>query len=298
MLIIMDSAGRSVRRVGVSRRAIEITAVVGVLVLTVALVMGTHGLWNHGDAVAAERLIRDNASLKTLLHKLQGRLAPIRLTAMQAELSWSQLSAKSGLGIEHRALGVGPLQRDKSAFAGVKVASLSGDVLDLEPMALPLEIDRIHETGQAKQRRLGETLEYFNDALRLLSNTPSIRPSATGFTSFFGKRRDPMHSSWVMHKGLDLGGRVGFPIVAPADGVVIWTGWRGGYGLTVVIDHGFGLQTHYAHLSAFKAAVGDRVERGELIALMGNTGRSTGPHLHYEVRRMGQPIDPFHFVLD
>ena len=102
----------------------------------------------------------------------------------------------------------------------------------------------------------------------------------------------------LMHKGLDLAGRTGDPINAPADGVVIYAGWRGGYGQTVVIDHGFGIQTHFAHLNAYDVRVGDSVKRGDLIAEMGSTGKSTGPHLHYEVRRMGQPLDPVAFIMD
>ena len=101
-----------------------------------------------------------------------------------------------------------------------------------------------------------------------------------------------------MHKGLDLGGQTGMEIACPADGVVIFTGHRGGYGVTVVVHHGFGLQTHYAHLSRYMVRVGQRVQRGEVIALMGSTGKSTGPHLHYEVRRNGEPLDPEKFILD
>jgi len=102
-------------------------------------------------------------------------------------------------------------------------------------------------------------LEYFHDAAQMLSNTPSIRPVAHSYlTSSFGKRSDPVNHSWAVHKGVDLGGAVGTPIVAPADGVVIFTGIRGGYGLTVVIDHGYGIQTHYGHLSSLKVKGGGR----------------------------------------
>ena len=87
-------------------------------------------------------------------------------------------------------------------------------------------------------------------------------------------------------------------VFAPADGKVIWTGVRGGYGQVVVLDHGWGLQTHFAHLSKYLVERGDQVKRGEPIAEMGNTGRSTGPHLHYEVRQDGFPTDPRNFILD
>lgn len=149
------------------------------------------------------------------------------------------------------------------------------------------------------ETRLSERLEYFQDASELLAHTPSIRPTKTPWlTSSFGKRRDPMSGRWVMHKGLDLAGAIGLKVMAPADGVVIFVGRRGGYGQTVVVDHGFGLQTHFAHLSRFLVKRGASVRRGEAIAEMGNTGKSTGPHLHYEVRVHGSPIDPRPFILD
>jgi murein DD-endopeptidase MepM/ murein hydrolase activator NlpD len=87
-------------------------------------------------------------------------------------------------------------------------------------------------------------------------------------------------------------------ILAPADGMVIWLGGRGGYGKTVVLDHGYGVQSHFAHLNSYRVQLGQRVHRGEVIAEMGSTGISTGPHLHYEVRRHGRPLDPRNFILD
>ena len=101
-----------------------------------------------------------------------------------------------------------------------------------------------------------------------------------------------------MHKGVDLAGYTGMPISSPADGIIIWTGRRGGYGLTIVIDHGYGLQSHYAHLNRYLVKVGQRLRRGDIIAEMGSTGKSTGPHLHYEVRRNGEPVNPVHYILD
>ena len=101
-----------------------------------------------------------------------------------------------------------------------------------------------------------------------------------------------------MHKGLDLGGYTGMPIIAPADGKVVYAGMRGGFGITVVLDHGYGVQTHFGHLSALHVEYGQNVRRGSIIGEMGNTGKSTGTHLHYEVRRWGLPLNPELFMLD
>ncbi len=165
--------------------------------------------------------------------------------------------------------------------------------------ALPDDLDDLEHHIARLQGTLGETIEYYHDAAQLLANTPSIRPTRSPWlSSSFGKRIDPIYGYWVMHKGLDMPGHIGMEVVAPADGVIIWTGWRGGYGQTVVIDHGYGLQTHFAHLSAYLVEPGNHVRRGDPVARMGSTGKSTGPHLHYEVRRLGQPMDPRRFILD
>jgi murein DD-endopeptidase MepM/ murein hydrolase activator NlpD len=302
-LVLLDPSGRSVRRFAVSRELLQgVTASVGIFVLTLLIVLG-HGLYERSTAREAEQLARDNAAMRELTAHLTQRLPEARLQALQADLTFAQIWARSGLGLSPRILGVGPVEGEASPLiaesADMMPAQLGSGVLQVEPAALTLELERIEGDGLAVQQSLGELLEYFHDAALLLSNTPSVKPVDGGYlTSSFGKRRDPMHGQWKVHKGLDIGGRIGLQILAPADGVVVSAGPRGGYGNTIVIDHGYGMQTHYAHLSRFKCRRGDRVHRGDVIAEMGNSGRSTGPHLHYEVRRHGQPLNPTNFVLD
>ena len=128
---------------------------------------------------------------------------------------------------------------------------------------------------------------------------PSARPirTAVNFTSGFGVRSDPFRGRAAMHGGIDLAGPVGTPIYATADGIVARSEWNsGGYGNLVEIDHGAGIQTRYGHLSRMIARPGQRVSRGDLIGLMGSTGRSTGSHLHYEVRIDGRAVNPVPFM--
>jgi murein DD-endopeptidase MepM/ murein hydrolase activator NlpD len=130
---------------------------------------------------------------------------------------------------------------------------------------------------------------------------PSGRPvtTATNFTSGFGVRSDPFQGRAAMHGGVDLAGPIGTPVYATADGVVGRAEWNnGGYGNLVEIDHGQGIQTRYGHLSRLIAQPGQRVHRGDLIGLMGSTGRSTGSHLHYEVRIDGRAVNPIPFLQD
>jgi len=127
---------------------------------------------------------------------------------------------------------------------------------------------------------------------------PSEKPVKTAeFTSAFGVRSDPFRRGAMMHAGIDLAGPVGTPIHATAEGTVVRAGWNsGGYGNLVEIDHGRGIITRYGHLSKINVREGERVSRGEVIGKMGSTGRSTGSHLHYEVRIDDRPVNPIPFM--
>jgi murein DD-endopeptidase MepM/ murein hydrolase activator NlpD len=126
---------------------------------------------------------------------------------------------------------------------------------------------------------------------------PSVQPVRTlSFTSNFGIRSDPFRGTAAMHAGVDIPGPVGTPIYATADGIINHAGRQGGYGNLVEINHGKGIATRYGHLSRIMVADNVRVTRGQLIGLMGSTGRSTGPHLHYEVRIDGHAVNPIPFL--
>lgn len=129
-----------------------------------------------------------------------------------------------------------------------------------------------------------------------LASTPSIPPAYGKFSSGFGFRGHPVFGESIFHKGVDISGYTGSPLYATASGVVVHSGWyQYGYGLTVLIDHGYGFSTLYAHASRCLVNTGDFVRKGQVIALMGSTGLSTGPHVHYEVHRFGQPINPIRY---
>ena len=145
--------------------------------------------------------------------------------------------------------------------------------------------------------KLGFSLARMAVLERALEGIPQVVPaSAESITSGFGYRRDPFNGRGAMHAGLDFRGAIGSPIYAAAMGKVSFVGWRQGYGNTVEITHGNGLMTRYAHLSRFNVAPGQAVEAGQPIAGMGNTGRSTGPHLHFEVRINDRAMNPRPFL--
>ena len=145
--------------------------------------------------------------------------------------------------------------------------------------------------------RLALSLARMDALERGLSGIPQFMPAdMRNITSGFGYRSDPIHGAAAMHAGLDFRGPVGSPIHAAAQGKVTFVGTKTGYGRVVEISHGNGMMTRYAHMSAWKAKVGQNVDAGEVVGLIGNTGRSTGPHLHFEVHIHGRAVNPRPFL--
>ncbi len=139
---------------------------------------------------------------------------------------------------------------------------------------------------------------YLLDKDSFLRSTPTLLPTKGWITSYYGPRLSPTSKRLRMHEGLDIGAKPGTPIVAPADGRVAFAGIKPGFGKFVQLDHGYGIETFYAHAKNLFVKRGQVIERGALVASIGNTGSSTGPHLHYEIRVNGTPVDPLYFVLD
>ncbi len=128
------------------------------------------------------------------------------------------------------------------------------------------------------------------------NSAPNLWPVAGQVTGSFGERIDPFNGEGAFHSGVDIGSSYGTKIIAPADGVVTLTETMGGYGKAIMIDHGNGISTRYGHLSGFAVAAGQHVHRGDLIGYVGESGRSTGPHLHYEVRINDIPVNPYKYL--
>ncbi len=152
--------------------------------------------------------------------------------------------------------------------------------------------------AQKQQDNLLELSEVVEDKKSLLASTPSIWPTRGWLTSSYGYRNSPFTGQREMHKGIDIATRFNQPVKAPADGVVTYAGRKGGLGKVIVVEHGYGYSTRFGHNSRLVAKVGDRVKRGQIICYVGNTGRSTGPHLHYELRINGVPVNPFNYLLN
>jgi len=140
--------------------------------------------------------------------------------------------------------------------------------------------------------------KYIKEQQNILASTPAIRPATGWTTSRFGYRTSPFTGRREFHKGFDISNRKGHPIIATANGTVTFTGKKGSYGNIVVIDHGHGMVTRYAHNDKILVKRNNKIKRGDTISLIGNTGRSTGNHVHYEVHLNGIPVNPEKYILN
>jgi murein DD-endopeptidase MepM/ murein hydrolase activator NlpD len=147
-------------------------------------------------------------------------------------------------------------------------------------------------------RSQAELSKFLKEQKSILACTPSVRPTDGWFSSGFGYRISPFTNLREFHKGLDIATRIGTPIIAPADGLVAFVGREGNFGKMIVINHGYNLLTRYGHLHKFHVIKGQHVKRGQVIGEVGNTGRCTGPHLHYEVLLSGVPVNPLRYILN
>jgi murein DD-endopeptidase MepM/ murein hydrolase activator NlpD len=160
------------------------------------------------------------------------------------------------------------------------------------------DVDKMSFRSTRLNKDLGELEERFVAQSRMLSSTPSIAPVRGILTDGFGGRSDPFTREPGQHNAVDISSAVGQPVRSPADGIVVKAEWASGYGNVIYISHGYGYSTRYGHLSAFGVRPGSRVKRGDVIGYVGSTGRSTGPHLHYEVRVNNNPVNPLEYILN
>jgi murein DD-endopeptidase MepM/ murein hydrolase activator NlpD len=158
------------------------------------------------------------------------------------------------------------------------------------------ELTQLKGAASRQEASLNMLIEYFEDKRSLYASTPSIWPIRGWVTSRYGTRTSPFSGILKFHEGLDIAAQTGTPVVASADGVVIKAVFETGYGNMVEISHGYGIKTIYAHNSRINVKAGQRVRRGDVIAFAGDSGSSTGPHLHYEVRLNNIPVNPAKYL--
>lgn len=194
--------------------------------------------------------------------------------------------------------------RQLSIVAGLETAGdlagagIGGESFPTDPETGGYDLLGLESRAGHLSGRLDAVEAKLEERLRWISSTPAITPARGIITSGFGYRRDPVHGSRAFHRGVDIAAAPGQPVRASADGIVTQAGRIGGLGRAVYLAHGYGLTSRYGHMSKLAVEPGAKVKRGDVIGYVGNSGRSTGYHLHYEVHLDGKPVNPMVYILD
>ena len=188
--------------------------------------------------------------------------------------------------------------REASDDTSIRHLRQGPQVADAPYPALVARMAHLKQQGQQLVSSLRSTTKDLTHRQEILAAIPSRLPAKGWLSSEFGVRKSPFHDGESMHYGLDIAAEEGTPVYAPADGIVTYASNFGGYGKLVKIDHDFGISTRYAHNAQLLVKKGTHVRRGDAIAVIGSTGHTTGPHVHYEILIHGQPVDPARFILE
>jgi murein DD-endopeptidase MepM/ murein hydrolase activator NlpD len=293
-VILVPQGSRASRTFEFSGTAVALVAALGVAGLLVAGFLGYGTIGRTVDLTRTRRVAAENARLAVEIGQIQARMSALSDTVATLEKRDTQFRLLANLD---------PIDPQVHA-AGIGGPRPESDAAE-QPGVLPENAGRVRIDVDAMIRRanlLAGSFREASDSLAAhserLAATPSIMPTQGWLASAFARMRDhPILHLARPHEGLDITAPAGSPIEATANGTVTFAGWEAGYGNLVVVDHGFGIITKFAHASKILVKVGAKVHRGQAIALVGNTGLSTGPHLHYEVHVNGRPVDPKRFVL-
>jgi murein DD-endopeptidase MepM/ murein hydrolase activator NlpD len=264
------------------------------------------GLWLSAsfDRQQLEQIEQENAELRTVNSRFESSIKDLETKLQDYQQRIHKLAIVAGVSdlTPTNEPGIGGVDRQPLRVA--TAAGLQGDGLPGEGLPMggpePLLDDLSQLKGQAAsiEQSMSVLQQSFDDRRLRLLNMPTIAPVKGIVTSGFGNRRDPFTGRLAFHEGLDIVAPVGKEVHATGDGIVTKAGMETGYGRVVYVSHGFGVTSVFGHLSGFKVEQGQKVRRGQVLGFVGSSGRSTGNHLHYEIRLDGQSTNPLAYILD
>jgi murein DD-endopeptidase MepM/ murein hydrolase activator NlpD len=259
----------------------------------IALLVGYATVSHTADLSQAARLQRENSLLSREIGELRDRLSNLADTLgkiAQRDARIRVLANLEPIDPQVQAAGIGGPTFTRALGGAAGSGARSEEIR--------VNLDALIRRANLLASSFQEAADSLSVHSARLAATPSIMPTKGWLSSAFSSMRThPILHVARPHEGIDVTAPMGSPIEAPAGGVVLDAGWESGYGNTVTIDHGFGIVTKFAHASKILVKTGQRVSRGQHIALVGNTGLATGPHLHYEVHVNGRPVDPLKYVI-
>jgi murein DD-endopeptidase MepM/ murein hydrolase activator NlpD len=286
-VLILPHAKKRLRKLHVSRNFV--LAVCGILILVAFIgAVAPHlafKVWSQSSAI--ETLVDENRKLRDEKHEFEDALGRIGERLATSEGRALELAAALGLESDSGTV---------TAAGGSAVVEPRGE-RNLQRI-LDQDLDVLGIRAEGLETRIGQVDEAWAERVKILASTPDRMPVKGFFSHGYGWRRDPFTGEREFHHGVDIVAETGTPILAPADGVVTRARRMQGYGKMVHISHGYSLASRYGHLSEILVRPGQRVRRGDVIGRVGSTGRSTGPHLHYEMFKAGRRVDPRKFLGD
>ena len=327
-LLVVNNESGTTRRFVLSLVSVKVVLFTTAVVLLIFVAGFIYYLGLIFQAMENKRLENENVMLKKQFQIVEGKLGSLENSLERVKIFTNKLKLITNINTEDRVtkLTMGPkpvagqnseeeyepmdqrvtneklAQQDKDFPKEDKANEMKAEVAaqpsSQDYATLVIRIDRAVKETQLKEQSVIELWESLSERLSLLNSTPNIKPARGWLTSRFGYRLNPFTNKMQLHAGLDIAAAPGSPVYAPADGVVIFASYDETYGKLVSIDHGYGVTTRFAHNSQIYVRVGQKVSKYDVISSVGNTGRSTGPHCHYEVRVNGIPVDPINFILD
>ncbi len=294
-LMFLPGPNARVRTLSISKSAIKtaLLSLVAVLFISLYLIYDYNAVKDKVSEVQSlrEQLMQQKAQVQDFaLNLLDYKRQMFRLRDLDTKL--------------RRVVSLGPRDRAQQVLGiggpdelGLQNLAVMGEKKQEEVLKeMHQELTQLKGAAFKQETSLEMLIEYFEDKRSLFASTPSVWPVRGWVTSPFGNRISPFSGIPTFHEGIDIAAQTGTPVVAPADGVVIRAGFGTGYGNMVEISHGYGIKTIFGHNSRLNVKVGQRVKRGDVISYVGDTGSSTGPHLHYEVRLNGLPVNPTRYL--
>jgi murein DD-endopeptidase MepM/ murein hydrolase activator NlpD len=294
LLLVPEDNGQ-VKQIRISSTHLLIVAVGLCLLLATTAFLATQYVGRVADAVALTHLRQENSYLSNQISLLDSSALEFKTQMadlVEKEKTLRILADLPAIDPDVRKVGVGGQRYED--IAGQSLA-LRSDVPSLR--ATLANVEQLLRQAKLEKQSFQEVENVFQESRDRLQHTPTIWPVPGHVSRGFGTCTDPFTGLRRLHEGLDIVNRVGTPVVATAAGKVVERGKQSGYGWMIVLDHGYGFKTAYGHLEKIKVKKGEKVERGQVIATLGNSGRSTGPHLHYEVRVNDRPVNPYQYLL-
>jgi len=294
-LMFLPGPNSHVRTLSISKSAIKTVFLSFVALIVVSLYL----VYEYND-------VKDKVwELQSMREELKQQKAEVQSFALNLLDYKRQMFLLRDLDTKlRRAVSLGPRDRAQQVLGiggpdelGIQNLASMGEKKQEEALKeMHQELTQLKGAASKQEASIQMLIEYFEDKRSLYASTPSVWPVRGWVTSHFGIRTSPFSGIQKFHEGMDIAAQTGTPVMAPADGVVVKAGFGTGYGNLVEISHGYGMKTIFAHNSRLNVKAGQRVRRGDVVAYVGDSGSSTGPHLHYEVKVNGLPVNPVKYL--